>query len=144
MRTNVRTLRESHESENYDPYELPDITATREGLTVLRPHEDEVLLDLDSDDARREFFHRICYVRQFCGPVIADVWPSHTEGHYHARLVLPNPVTSTERLAVAAILGSDWRHALIGLFRLMFEGDEHNSCVLFEPNISDVYSDIPF
>lgn len=97
-----------------------------EGFQIYKPEPNEVLLDIDSEDAYttfRERFERISeelIEGQGCIQVPTfKVFPSRSGGaHCHIIVTLPVEVEMRERLLLQVLLGSDPIRELLSLFRI--------------------------
>jgi hypothetical protein len=97
-----------------------------EGFKIYYPEPNEVTVDLDSVEARKDFKTKIDRVRyeleiNHAGsypPIEYEVKPSKTEGHYHAIVKMPFEIDKVERIALQAVLGSDPVREMLSIFRV--------------------------
>lgn len=77
-------------------------------MRVKLPMPCELQVDLDSLESVQTFWTLFDVIRRAIdGHCIADVYPSKTDGHFHAVVRLPYEVSDLERVALQAILRSD-------------------------------------
>lgn len=100
--------------------------AKQKGIRVVLPKKNELLVDLDSYDAKEKFLKNASLLRvsDF------DLKPSKTPGHYHATVRWFRPVTTQERIMLQLLLGSDSTRETHSYIRLG-EGDP-NPTLFFE------------
>jgi len=133
----------------YGPEDLDEEEVKRAGCVNCLPDGNEIQVDLDSELAYTEFKSRMSLMWQMCGVAMAiKVTPSKTPGHYHVRLFfdVPQPFTAMERIALQAILGSDFKRELFGWFRAMNDNPNPTSFLevaswqgkssVWEPNLN--------
>jgi hypothetical protein len=94
-------------------------TARKEGWRVVVPTAFELLVDIDSD-ADYVRFTQAYYLMATLGMVSGySVRPSKSGGERrHITVKVPLKITPLERIALQAILGSDWKRELFSLDRL--------------------------
>ncbi len=99
--------------------------ARKEGLRIVLPTANELLIDIDSDADYSRFtqaYARLCDLDLF-EPTGFVTTPSRNGGEgRHISIHLRKRVTPLERIALQAILGSDWKRELYSLARLQ-DGD---------------------
>ena len=93
--------------------------ARKEGWRIVVPTAFELLVDIDSDtdfDRFKQAYHRAAT----CGMVSGySARPSKSGGNrQHITVTVPLKITPLERIALQAILGSDWQRELYSLERL--------------------------
>jgi hypothetical protein len=105
-------------------YEYSKKYADENGLDLVGIEDPNlVVLDIDSEAARWVFERRLQFMQEQGLDVIAkEMKPSKTPGHWHVHLRLSTSSLASEAgaIALAAILGSDWRReacALLGLWK---------------------------
>lgn len=104
-----------------------------DGFSIRYPESNELLIDLDSEKALKEFTTRIIRVsheleiNQAGMELSYNVYPSKTEGHYHVIVKMPfNLDEPFERVALQAVLGSDPVREMLSIFRIWL-GDKYPS-----------------
>jgi hypothetical protein len=101
--------------------------AEQDGLNVVYPESDELLLDFDNSLDYDYFMSTSQYIlAQFWGIQKIETAPSASgrPGHLHCRVTLEKSVTLMERFALQAALGSDRKRELLGIAMLNNE-DPH-------------------
>jgi hypothetical protein len=99
--------------------------ARKENWRVVVPTAFELQIDIDSDEAFKEFELRFSKASElgFVSGFSSRPSKSGTEGRYHVTVKTPLKIESaTERIALQAILGSDWLRELRGLHRV-YQGE---------------------
>jgi hypothetical protein len=99
-------------------------------VKVVRSNEVTLLLDLDSDEAVRQFDEVLPVVEAMYGPLKVEKWVS-SGGNDHVRITLARPASVKTRLALQAMLGSDGIKEALSLKRVS-EGQKEPS-ILFRP-----------
>jgi hypothetical protein len=95
--------------------------ARKENLRVVLPTSRELQIDIDSDDAFATFTQAYELLRNLgtFGAAGYSVRPSRSGGEKrHVTVRLSLAITSLERIALQAILGSDWRREMFSIARL--------------------------
>ncbi len=113
-------------------YYVPESTgtieeATIDGLKVVYPEQDELLLDFDNSQDYDYFMETAQGIlAQFWGVRKVETAPSASgePGHLHCRVTLEKSITPMERFALQAALGSDRKRELLGIAMLNNE-DPH-------------------
>jgi len=97
--------------------------ATKEGLTVRTPADNELFIDIDNSLEFDQFVRNYDIVDRFAGIQNVFTTPSRSkpEGK-HIVVILYNKITPLERIALQAILGSDRRREGHSIIRLQ-DGD---------------------
>jgi hypothetical protein len=101
-----------------DPREEPEAKATRLGLVVRYPAENELFIDIDSQ-AELERFEALLKIfqehrAQYEATPTVTPSPSGKPGHFHIVVALSRPVKDqAERIILQALLGSDTKRELI-------------------------------
>lgn len=103
-----------------------------EGFEIYTPEDNELLLDIDSEEAYQTFLVRFERLKEEiedamgydCGSLIYKVYDSATEGHRHIIVTLPFEVNMHERIALQAVLGSDPVREMLSIFRV-WQGDPY-------------------
>ncbi len=116
----------------------PEAYAAEMKLEVVYPKDDEVFVDLDSQDAKARFlllFDKLIMVWDSATVLFTN---SKTAGHWHAYVKIPQlkPITVQERTALQAALGSDSMREFLAVKRVRL-GEERskNPSLFFEdPN----------
>lgn len=100
-----------------------------EGYDILVPGDDELQLDLDSDEDYGRFVVAIARLKSEYDAKASDtelVWEERPSKsglpHKHIIVHLPATITNLERIALQAVLGSDRTREMLSLFRL-WDGD---------------------
>jgi len=112
--------------------------AERRGQVVQWPKDNEIQLDLDSEEALAEF------ERRFKDFAFQEIWQtptvhkrkSFTEGHYHVTIEFADDLNNWMRLALQAALGDDPIRHFLAVRRLVY-GCKTPSC-LFAPIPSEL------
>lgn len=116
---------------NYDPTGQPNSQraveqALREGLDVVYPADNELLIDIDNEHSYLLFKQQIMIVQKFIGVVDVREAPSKSGKPFkmHITVELDPNVSMIERLALQAMLGSDRVRELLGYVQYKNE-DQH-------------------
>lgn len=98
--------------------------AERENLAIVLPKPNELLVDIDNEDAENVFNTLLPLVAEYIGLISVERNPSKS-GHprYHLTVTLGRDVTPLERIALQAILGSDRKRELLSFIE-MTNGDQ--------------------
>lgn len=117
------------------------IGALEDGFTIILPEADELLLDIDCDRQYEHFLKSAARLQAEFGSgwVKWKQWPSKSGlPHRHVLVKLGMPVTSHERIALEAGMGSDRTRTLLSVLRLKYE--DPNPSILAVPPGVDVWS----
>lgn len=95
------------------------------------PAVNELQLDLDGEEAIQEYEKRRHLFGKVMG-VFAELKTPSKSGNVHVRLFTQYRLSTAERIAYQAILGSDWKRELFSMRRYV-DKDEHPT-LLFEKN----------
>jgi hypothetical protein len=104
----------------YDPKGKPNSQkaidqAEREGLLVVYPKDNEIMIDIDNGHSLQLFQKQMDIVKKYIGVLGVEQHPSKSgEGKWHITVTLATTVTPLERLALQAMLGSDRVRELLG------------------------------
>ena len=104
----------------YDPHGKPNSQkardqAEREGLDVVYPKNNEVMIDIDNAHSLQLFQKQMDIVKKHIGVIGVEEHLSKSgEGKRHITVTLNDPITPIERLALQAMLGSDRVRELLG------------------------------
>ncbi len=109
-------------------YEKAVAKAAELGLDIVEPDALTLQLDLDGQDAVVEFETRLTFLQSLEEAVVT--YTTSKSGNKHAYVKLGRRVGVSERIALQAALGSDWRRELFSILRLN-RGNEH-ATLLFE------------
>ena len=101
----------------------------KEGFKIVHPDAWTLLLDLDSEEAKRTFETRLGRLNYELSLDLKDqakatIVPSKTKGHYHALVRMPHKLARFERIALQAVLGSDPVREILSIFRI-WRGDQY-------------------
>ncbi len=107
--------------------------AEANNLRVVLPKDNELQIDIDSDADFAQFtqaYDKLFGV-DFVLPMKFDVTPSRNGGEgRHITVTLHKPIDPLTRIALQAVLGSDWKRELFGLVRL--HNDDPNPTLFYE------------
>lgn len=124
------------ETDSYDGFlhrtlnQAEDIAKSK-GLVLRSPAPNELFIDIDSDAALRE--HARLMKAAPKGLVTSSYItpsPSGKSGHFHVVVTLSREVSSTERVMLQALFGSDLMRELLSWRRIQ-DGAEDNAVSLF-------------
>lgn len=104
--------------------------ATQRGLAVVYARENVLQLDLDTEDAKRQYAKLRPLVETFWIIENETSWPSKS-GNLHVELTLSRPLPAPMRIALQAILGSDPKRETFCLAK--YAKDDPNPIMLFKP-----------
>jgi hypothetical protein len=105
--------------------------AAENGLVVVLPDNNQLLIDIDSHSDLEVFNRNRDIIDQVYG--ISDVMPRVSRsGNTHLTVTLRTPISPLERIALQAVLGSDRRRESHSLRRLM--AGELSPSLFFEKN----------
>lgn len=122
--------------------------AADQGQVVRLPFPDELLLDIDSEEAYQKFNNRAyrltAYLRDYgFGQVISHTIPSKEPGHYHIYVqVVGKTFTAAERALLQAVLGSDINREFYSAARIM-SGHPHPTLFFENPGVDTTSWRIP-
>lgn len=132
----------------YFVLDIPEEVAEEKGCTVLYPEPDQLMIDIDSDDAKKSFFKRLTAFDKACGPLgtIIKELPSPSGLPHRHYLVMffrfdvdtckrvPYKFESEwERICLQFYFGSDFNRESLNTLRLVVnEGTDSGNC-LFQP-----------
>jgi hypothetical protein len=106
--------------------------AEEENLDIIIPDDNQLQLDIDSDEAYLEARTRLQKLEWDLdfekGTIGIEEFPSR-HGNTHIIVTLPFPVTPWQRIALQACLGSDPIRELLSCYRIMY--DIENPTILF-------------
>lgn len=109
----------------------PEDKASALGLVVRYPKEDELFLDIDSEEAWNLHVSLFKIFREHEDPdavAVRNPSPSGKPGRYHVIVTLSRPVKSVEeRIIFQALLGSDTKRELIAYV------DDRATCLFEKP-----------
>lgn len=116
--------------------------AEERGCKVIEPDAFTLLLDIDSEDALKQFnklrplIDELFFIRSI------DRWTSNSgEGHYHLQVTLDTLLDPAARIALQAALGSDPTREILGIKRIKLSIDYPT--LLFQPKdavVERIYS----
>lgn len=115
---------------NFDACEAE---AAKLGREVVLPTANQLQIDIDCDEAFRDFVRRFERLEEMLGGgkenvhVFHEIHPSPSgePGHYHVTIELPHaPRSECERIFLQTLLGSDPMREALG-WRRMVDGDPH-------------------
>ena len=86
------------------------------GLAVVFPAPNQLFVDIDDEDSMDVFAENIRRLNNVSYTVAPS--PSGTPGHYHITVTVPEAVSSLERIALQAMLGSDPTREILSWQRL--------------------------
>lgn len=99
----------------------------QEGYSIFYPEENELLLDIDSENDLQRCKLSISRMEdELQEDLPFTVFESKTPGHYHVSIKFPRKIDMLERIALQAVLGSDRVREMLSLFRL-WQGEAHPS-----------------
>ena len=107
--------------------------AAENDLTVLFPKDNQLFLDIDTNEDRDVFNRNRELVDEVYGIVDVQERSSRSKGHVHLIVTLRESITPLGRIALQAILGSDRRREAHSLRRL--EDGEARPTLFFEKPI---------
>lgn len=100
---------------------------------VVIPAEDELQIDLDSEEDHKRYNHAAEIFFRYIAPVdIKTATSSSGEGRCHITIKLPFKASLWQRLALQAALGSDHIREILSCIQLL-EGD--NNPILFKERV---------
>lgn len=109
-------------------------TAEQMGLEVIEPGPNTITLDFDSPYPPQDFLEKLRFLKQFY-PVVTHRFTSSKSGNLHAYVEMEEPFSDTEKIAVQAIFGSDWKREMLGLVRAK-QGNLGTPSLLFEREVA--------
>lgn len=104
---------------NRDPQEV----AKECGKVVVYPADNEIQLDIDSEEQYKKFLLTLCKLEKYIDFPAFTVVPSSTPGHCHVTLSMGTPISMWQRLALQSVLCSDPDRELFNCARAL-TGDE--------------------
>lgn len=122
-------------STNYDTPGMREVfleQVENQGFIIVKPLENQLLLDLDTSERQQDFFDNFERLSYEYPGATRETYKSKTPGHLHAIVNLPfNLNNNFERIAWQAILGSDPIREMMNLKRVYEEVPD--PIVLFKP-----------
>lgn len=96
---------------------------------VVTPGMDELQIDIDSEDSLRIYEQGMTVLGKY-GVDFQEIKrvPSKDPGHWHIYLQAPFAVSTIERIAVQAILGSDLKRELYSYLRTVKDSPQPVTC----------------
>jgi len=119
----------------YDPKGMPNSQralelAANEGLTVVFPKANELLIDIDNEHSFMLFMKQMDILKRYVGATGDTITPSrHGLPGRHIVVTLDHDIDETERILLQACLGSDRVRELLGYVQ-MKNGDAHPTLFL--------------
>lgn len=95
-----------------------DRDAAARGMIVVEPGPRDLFIDLDNGTDELNGLLRLAAAAGLAIEVV-EIWPSRTEGHFHAHLRTTFSLSLALRIALQAALGSDRQRELLSVARLM-------------------------
>lgn len=116
--------------------------AAEKRLIVRIPHNDELLIDIDSDADLAVWDRNYCVVDEMFGIDTYDIKPSRNkEQGKHIYVKLAQPITPLERVLLQAILGSDLKREALSLWRI--RNNDPDPTLFFEKSESSTFDNSP-
>ena len=95
----------------------------KEGFEIVTPNSTELFIDIDSKTDFNRFNIAFGRLKQEYAPVTAiSTFSKKGDPHRHIIVTLPFEITSMQRIALQAVLGSDLTREMLSIFRC-FGGD---------------------
>ena len=136
MNTEVTKAPSKHLSYNKINSEIAFEQAAKDGNRVVLPKPNQLLIDIDSEEAEINFFRQF---PRFVELIDEDAYlfskePSKSgkDGHWHIIVELGLDVEPERRVLFQLMLGSDLRRELLSYVRVS-EGDEHPTLFIEKP-----------
>lgn len=126
-----------------DLFEDPYKVAAKRGLEVILPQENELFLDIDSQEDE-DFFNYINETLSHNGIEFNIEKKTTSAGgntHIYIKIDMDPPITDMERLLLQACLGSDRKRELLGWIRIRFQA-ERPSSTFFEVPKPTTYNEL--
>lgn len=115
----------------YDPTTNPIVVAAAKNQVPVLPRENELQLDLDTDEQFARFKEGLDLLMQLGVKASYSCTPSKTAGHKHVTVALDVTLeTPMERILLQAALGSDPRREIYSWYRARLKS--HITTVFFE------------
>ena len=120
---------------DYDPNGMPNSRraidlAITEGLTVVFPAPNELLIDIDNEHSFQMFMKQMDILKKYVGATGDTITPSrHGFPGRHIVVTLDHDIDETERILLQACLGSDRVRELLSYVQ-MKNGDAHPTLFL--------------
>ena len=101
------------------------------GCSVVFPEDNEVQLDIDTQEQRDFVYERIRELKEWEKIIVSQTESKKGHPHYHICIKFPNhKFTPMERIGIQAVMGSDCVREWLNTLRYI-NGDSQPSC-LFE------------
>ena len=107
------------------------------GYKVVFPKDNELQIDIDNNYDCNKFAKVFDFMETIISIKSIHSTPSKTPDHQHITIVLRDPVTPLERIALQAILCSDYKREILG-YRDYKAGD--NTPTLFYEKQNNIFS----
>ncbi len=104
--------------------------ALENNLAVVYPEDNQLQVDIDSDDAMNIFWAMLPIVQKYYGAIVESITASRSGfPKQHVTLRVTVPLNPFERIALQACLGSDRVREVLGVVQAM-QGDPHPTLFL--------------
>jgi hypothetical protein len=116
----------------YNLFRDPHAEAAKNGCVVVEPKEDELFIDLDSEEAVKNFerqFEKLETLMDFKNLEGIVIQSKSGPPHYHAKVIIPNQdftLNEWKRLSLQVFLGSDLEREKLNMLRLFLTGQALN------------------
>lgn len=110
------------------------------GMTIIKGNDNTILLDLDTKAGQKQFLDNLEMVDDKFDAIAIEAWASKSgAGRCHVKLLIRNGANAAQRVALQAILGSDPKREIFGIWKLANGIEEPN--LLFRPRGAIVITD---
>jgi len=110
--------------------QVPEVDAQALGLNVVYPADDELLLDIDSNADAEWLVQMLDVLRENDESVEVEKTTTSKSGNLHVYIKMDRKLSSIERVALQACLGSDRKRELLSVLRIWYT--DRAPTVLFE------------
>ncbi len=108
----------------------PEVEADELGLNVVYPEDDQLLLDIDSDEDAAWLEKMLDVLRENGVELRVEKTTTSKSGNHHVYIRIDRDLTPIERVALQACLGSDRKRELLSTLRIWYTN--RAPTVLFE------------
>ena len=124
---------------NYDPNGNPNSQraieeAANDGLTVVYPADNEVLIDIDNTHSFQLYLKQMDIAKKYLGAIGEKITPSRSGGEKkHITVIFNHTITELERITLQACLGSDRVREILGF--VQFKNNDPHPTLFLEKKV---------
>ena len=108
--------------------------ALADGKSIIYANDNLLLLDFDDVEEMPNLNRKLALLRHFVGCDLISQYQSSSGGGWHAVITLDSPLPYFARIALQAVLGSDWKREMLTVLQNHCQGSAVEP-VLFRPGL---------